>query len=159
MTHPESDLPGRPAERALDERPGGCADPAVGLLLTISEAVVLAVLLVWLGLRGLGRSHAPVDSGAPPTSASGAETDWVPTIAFGVLALVVIALATVLLRGRWYWAGGIQALVAVALCTLAFTSAPWPDGHASAPPAPAPTWNSPPCRSGGDSDECARSGG
>ncbi|MEV6857690.1 hypothetical protein AB0M89_28335 [Streptomyces microflavus] len=54
MTHPESDLPGRPAERAPDERPGGCADPAVGLLLTISEAVVLAVLLVWLGLRGLG---------------------------------------------------------------------------------------------------------
>ncbi|MEU3835448.1 hypothetical protein [Streptomyces microflavus] len=45
MRHPESDLPGRPAERAPDERPGGCADPAVGLLLTISEAVVLAVLL------------------------------------------------------------------------------------------------------------------
>ncbi|MGW3933114.1 hypothetical protein ACWECC_34255, partial [Streptomyces microflavus] len=32
------------------------------------------------------------------------------------LALVVVVLATVLLRDRWYWAGGIQALVAVALC-------------------------------------------
>ncbi|MFD3414672.1 DUF6234 family protein [Streptomyces cyaneofuscatus] len=72
---------------------------------------------------------------------------------------MVVVLATVLLRGRWYWAGGIQVLVAVALCTVTFTSAHWSDGHASSPPAPAPTWNSPPCRSGGDSDECARSGG
>ncbi|WP_327390585.1 DUF6234 family protein [Streptomyces microflavus] len=157
MTHPESDLPGRPAEHAPDERPGGCADPAVGLLLTISEAVVLAVLLIWLGLRGLGRSHAPVDSGAPPASGAGAETDWVPTIAFGVLALVVVVLATVLLRDRWYWAGGIQVLVAVALCTLTLTSAFQAD--VDAPPAPAPAWNSPPCGSGGDSEECARSGG
>ncbi|MEV1090654.1 DUF6234 family protein [Streptomyces microflavus] len=157
MTHPESDAPGRPAERAPDERPGGCADPAVGLLLTISEAVVLAVLLIWLGLRGLGRSHAPVDSGAPSASGSGAETDRVPTIAFGVLALVVVVLATVLLRDRWYWAGGIQVLVAVALCTLTLTSVSRAD--VDAPPAPAPAWNSPPCRSGGDSEECARSGG
>ncbi|MEE1730875.1 MULTISPECIES: DUF6234 family protein [Streptomyces] len=156
MTHPESDPPGRPAERAPDERPGGCADPAVGLLLTISEAIVLAVLLIWLGLRGLGRSHAPVDSGAPPGSGAGAETDWVPTIAFGVLALVVVVLATVLLRDRWFWAGGIQVLVAVALCTLTLTSAFQAD--VDAPPAPAPAWNSPPCRSGGDSEECARSG-
>ncbi|MEW1579532.1 DUF6234 family protein [Streptomyces microflavus] len=157
MTHPESDLPGRPAERAPDERPGGCADPAAGLLLTVAEAVVLAVLLIWLGLRGLGRSHAPVDSGAPSPSGAGAETDWVPTIAFGALALTVVVLATVLLRDRWYWAGGIQVLVAVALCTLTLTSVSRAD--IDAPPAPAPTWNSPPCRSGGDSEECARSGG
>ncbi|MEV7249751.1 DUF6234 family protein [Streptomyces cyaneofuscatus] len=157
MTHPESDLPGGPAERALDERPGGCADFAMGLLLTISEAAVLAMLVLWLALRGLERSHAPVDSGVPSASGSGAETDWASTIAFGALALVVVVLATVLLRGRWYWAGGIQVLVAVALCTLALTSVSRAD--VDAPPAPAPTWNSPPCRSGGDSDECARSGG
>lgn len=163
MTHPESDLPGRPEERAPDERsePGGCADPAVGLLLTVAEAAVLAVLLMWLALRGLGRSHAPIDSGAPSSSGAGAEPDWAPTIAFGVLALAVAVLAAVLLRGRWYWAGGIQVLVAVALCTLTLTSVSRADGHALPAPAPstAPAWESPPCRSGGTSDECARSGG
>ncbi|MFJ7061254.1 DUF6234 family protein [Streptomyces microflavus] len=157
MTHPESGLPGRPAERALDERPGGCADPAAGLLLTVAEAVVLAVLLVLLGLRGLARSHAPIDSGAPSPAGAGAETDWVPTVAFGVLALTVAALAAMLLRDRWYWAGGIQVLVAVALCAVTLASVSRADGPAL--PGPAPTWNSPPCRSGGDSDECARSGG
>ncbi|MEV7642388.1 DUF6234 family protein [Streptomyces rubiginosohelvolus] len=157
MTPPESDAPGRTPEQTADERRGGCADPAVGLLLTIAEAAVLAMLVFWLALRGLGRSHAPVDSGAPSAADSGAEADWGPTIAFGALALVVTVLAAVLLRGRWYWACGIQALVAVALYTLALTSVSRAD--VDTPPAPAPTWNSPPCLSGGDSDECARSGG
>jgi len=165
MTHPESDLPGRPAERAPEQRsePGGCADPAMGLLLTVAEAAVFAMLLMWLALRGLAGSHAPIDSGAPSSADAGAEADWIPTVAFGVLALTVTVLAAVLLRGRWYWAGAIQVLVAVALCTLTLTSVSRADGHA--PPAPAtttaptPAWSSPPCRSGGDSDECARSGG
>ncbi|MGW4037476.1 DUF6234 family protein [Streptomyces sp. NPDC004778] len=76
---------------------------------------------------------------------------------FAVLALLVACVAVGLLRGGWYWSGGMQAAVAVALGVMVLASAGQGSGREA--PEPAPTWNSPPCRSGGDSDECARSGG
>ncbi|NEB38584.1 DUF6234 family protein [Streptomyces sp. SID14515] len=59
------------------------------------------------------------------------------------------------LRG-WHWSGGTQVVVAMALGVAVLASAA--QGSGRKPPEPAPTWNSPPCRSGGN-DECARSGG
>ncbi|MEV7907269.1 DUF6234 family protein [Streptomyces anulatus] len=53
--------------------------------------------------------------------------------------------------------GGMQVVVAVALGAAVLASVAEGDSHH--PPEPAPTWNSPPCRSGGDNSECARSGG
>ncbi|MFD8709975.1 hypothetical protein ACFV07_05780 [Streptomyces anulatus] len=56
-------------------------------------------------------------------------------------------------------------LVAMALCVAALASAvqerpdPWSDRAPVPTVTPSPAWNSPPCRSGGDTSECARSGG
>ncbi|MEV5850772.1 MULTISPECIES: DUF6234 family protein [Streptomyces] len=162
MTRPESRLPGRPDERAASRSsaPGGCADPLMGLVLVVAEAAGGALLALWLGLRGLARSRAhemSADKGgsAPPPVDPG--TDWTPAIAVGALALVVACLAVALLRGRWHWAGGMQVVVAVALGAAVLASIA--EGSSRNPPEPAPTWNSPPCRSGGDHSECARSGG
>ncbi|WP_404952088.1 DUF6234 family protein [Streptomyces sp. ARC12] len=51
----------------------------------------------------------------------------------------------------------MQVVVAVALGAAVLASVVEGDSHR--PPEPAPTWNSPPCRSGGDNSECAHSGG
>jgi hypothetical protein len=135
----------------------------MGLLLVVAEAAAAALLALWLVVRGLARSRphgAPAGKESappPPMDPGGGGADWTPVIAFGVLALAVACIAVALLRGRWYWAGGTQVVVAVALgaMVLAFVV----EGSSRKPPEPAPTWNSPPCRSGGDSSECARSGG
>ncbi|MEI5035647.1 DUF6234 family protein [Streptomyces sp. S1A(2023)] len=131
----------------------------MGLLLVVAEAAAGALLALWLVVRGLARSRShDMPTGkvsAPPPAAPG--TDWTPAIAFGLLALVVACLAVALLRGRWHWAGGMQAVVAVALGVVVLASVV--EESSRNPPEPAPTWNSPPCRSGGDSDACARSGG
>ncbi len=162
MTHSGSRLPGRPDERAVSRQPssspGGCADPLMGVLLVVAEAAGGALLLLVIALRTLAPPHGPSESFADV---------WGPAIALAALAAVPAGLAVALLRNRWHWAGGMQVLVAAALCAAALASAvqqrpdPWADrGPApTVPPSPAPTWNSPPCRSGGDSDECARSGG
>ncbi len=124
----------------------------------VAEAAAAALLALWLVLRGLSRSHemsADKASSPPPPVDPG--TDWAPAIAFGVLTLVVACLAVVLLRDRWHWAGGMQAVVAVALGAAVLASVV--EESSRTPPEPAPTWNSPPCRSGGDNGECARSGG
>ncbi|MEV8447974.1 DUF6234 family protein [Streptomyces parvus] len=161
MTHSESRLPGRPDERASAARsssaPGGCADPLVAVVLVVAEAATGALLLLVIASRTLAPPHGPSESFADV---------WGPTIALAALAVVPAGLAVTLLRNRWHWAGGMQVFVAAALCAAALASAaqqrpdPWAD-RGPAPtitPSPAPTWNSPPCRSGGDSDECARSG-
>ncbi|ROV68918.1 DUF6234 family protein [Streptomyces globisporus] len=161
MTHSESRLPGRPDERAAARQPssdpGGCADPLTGVLLVVAEAAVGALLLLVIALRTLAPPHGPSEGFADA---------WGPAIALAALAVIPAGLAVALLRGRWHWAGGMQVLVAVALCAAALASAvqkrpdPWADRGPvpTISPSSAPTWNSPPCRSGGDSDECARSG-
>ncbi|MFI7289308.1 DUF6234 family protein [Streptomyces anulatus] len=79
--------------------------------------------------------------------------------------MIPAGLAVALLGNRWHWAGGMQVLVAMALCGAALASAaqdrpdPWPERGPAPTIAPSPAWNSPPCRSGGDNSECARSGG
>ncbi|MEU5371163.1 DUF6234 family protein [Streptomyces sp. NPDC005951] len=161
MTHSGSRLPGRPDGRASAARSspvsGGCADPLVGVLLVVAEAAAGALLAIWLMTRGLARSPEATGGrlSAPPPADPG--TDWTPVAVFAVLALLVACVAVGLLRGGWYWSGGMQAAVAVALGVMALASAGQGSGREA--PEPAPTWNSPPCRSGGDSDECARSGG
>ncbi|MFI0872933.1 DUF6234 family protein [Streptomyces parvus] len=73
---------------------------------------------------------------------------------------MVACVAAEPLRSGWYWSGGTQVVVAVALGVTVLATAVQGSGR-EAPepaPAPAPTYVSPPCRSGGDSDECARSG-
>ncbi|WP_330445817.1 DUF6234 family protein [Streptomyces anulatus] len=162
MTRPESRLPGRPDERAASRSsaPGGCADPLLGLLLVVAEAAGGALLALWLGLRGLARSRAhemPADKGVSASPPADPGTDWTPAIAIGVFALVVACLAVALLRGRWHWAGGMQVVVALALGAMILAGVV--EEGSRKPPEPAPTWNSPPCRSGGDNSECARSGG
>ncbi|MFJ8844082.1 DUF6234 family protein [Streptomyces cyaneofuscatus] len=158
MTHPEGRLPGRPAERAAGRpsEPGGCADLLLGLVLVVAEAAAGAMLALWLGMRGWARAHEATagKTSAPLPAAPG--TDWTPTIALGVFAAVVAVIAVALLRGRWLWAGGLQVLVALVLGVAVLGST---QGSGKEPPNPVPTWNSPPCRSGGTSDECARSGG
>lgn len=74
-------------------------------------------------------------------------------------------LAVALLRNRWHWAGGMQVLVAVALCAAALASAvqerpdPWADRGPAPTISPSSAGDSPPCRGGGDNGACARSGG
>ncbi|WP_326704009.1 DUF6234 family protein [Streptomyces cyaneofuscatus] len=161
MTHPERRLPGRPAERGgaagRPPAPGGCADPLLGLFLVVAEVTVCVPLFLGLGLRAWARSSGTAHAkGSPPPADPG--TDWVPLAVLGVLALAVALVAVPLLRGRWLWAGGMQVIVALVLCAAALASAGGGEAREE-PPNPAPTWNSPPCRSGGNSDECARSGG
>ncbi|MBT2898269.1 hypothetical protein HET64_16930, partial [Streptomyces sp. McG3] len=153
MTRPASRLPGVPDERAASRpsAPGGCADPLMGLVLVVAEVAAGALLALWLGLRGLARSRSadmPVDKAPAPVDPG---TDWTPAIAIGVFALVVVCLAVALLRGRWHWAGGTQVVVAAALGAMVLASVV--EGSSRNPPEPAPTWNSPPCRSGGDNSE------
>lgn len=160
MTPAESRLPGRPAERAASRRqspePGGCADLLVGLLL-VAEVALGALLALWLGLRGLARSRGAAEGkmSAPPPADPG--TDWTPIVVLVVLTLLVACVAVGLLRSGWYWSGGMQVVVVVALGVTVLASAVQGSGREA--PEPAPTWNSPPCRSGGGNDECARSGG
>ncbi|MFZ4277741.1 DUF6234 family protein [Streptomyces arboris] len=161
MTHPEGPLPGRPAERGVaagrPSAPGGCADLLLGLFLVVAEVAVCAPLFLGLGLRAVARSSGTAYAkGSPPPPDPG--TDWVPVAVLGALAVAVALAAVLLLRGRWLWAGGMQVVVALVLCAAALTSAGGGEAWKK-PPNPVPTWNSPPCRSGGDSDECARSGG
>ncbi|MFQ6852270.1 DUF6234 family protein [Streptomyces sp. 35M1] len=164
MTHSENRLPGRPDERASAARspsaPGGCADPLVAVLLVVAEAAAGAVLAIWLMVRGLARRHETTGGkvSAPPPADPG--VDWTPVVAFAVLALLVACVAAELLRSGWYWSGGTQVVVAVALGVMVLATAV-EESVREAPertPAPAPTYSSPPCLSGGDSDECARSG-
>ncbi|WP_098026523.1 DUF6234 family protein [Streptomyces sp. st115] len=161
MTHPESRLPGRPDERPASRwqssDPGGCADPLVGLLLVVAEVALGALLALWLGLRGLARSRGAAEGkmSSPPPADPG--TDWTPVVALVVVTLLVACVAVGLLRSGWYWSGGTQVVVAVALGVTVLASAVQGSGREA--PEPAPTWNSPPCRSGGDNAECARSGG
>ncbi|WGP12161.1 DUF6234 family protein [Streptomyces sp. SH5] len=161
MTHSESRLPGRPEERAASRQPSstprGCADPLVGVLLLVAEAAAGALLVLWLMVRGLTRSNEATEGkgSAPPPVDQGA--DWMPIAVIAVIALLVACVAAALLRSGWYWSGGTQVLVAVALGVATLAAAAQEGGREA--PEPAPTWNSPPCLSGGDSDECARSGG
>ncbi|MFC8695091.1 DUF6234 family protein [Streptomyces parvus] len=164
MTHSESRRPGRPDERARAARspstPGGCADPLVGVLLVVAEAAAGALLAIWLMVRGLARSHEATggEPSAPPPADPG--VDWTPVVVIAVLALLVACVAAELLRSGWYWSGGTQVVVAVALGVTVLATAVQGSGREAPEPAPAPasTDASPPCRSGGDSDECARSG-
>ncbi|WP_432022180.1 DUF6234 family protein [Streptomyces parvus] len=164
MTHSESRLPGRPDERARAARspsaPGGCADPLAGVLLVVAEAAAGALLTIWLMVRGLARPHEATGGklSAPPPADPG--MDWTPVAVFAVLALLVACVAAKLLRSGWYWSGGTQVVVAVALGVLVLATAVEGSLREAPEPTPAPasTYASPPCRSGGDSDECARSG-
>ncbi|WP_217222282.1 DUF6234 family protein [Streptomyces anulatus] len=157
MTRPESRLPGRPDERATSRSPapGGCADPLLGLVLVLAELALGALPVFVVAATTLWPPHGP---------SRGFVDSWGPTLLLAALAVAPAGLAVALLRNRWHWAGGAQVLVAVALCAAALASAaqerpdPWTD-RAPAPSAtPSPAWNSPPCRSG-DNSECARSGG
>ncbi|SCE12031.1 hypothetical protein GA0115243_106722 [Streptomyces sp. ScaeMP-e83] len=125
-------------------------------MLVVAEVAAGAISALWLGMRGWARSHESTAGtmSAPLPTAPG--VDWTPAIALGVFAAGVAVIAVALLRARWRWAGRIQVLVALVLgaAVLAATQ-----GSGKEPPAPAPTWNSPPCRGGSTSDECARSGG
>ncbi|MBK6042182.1 hypothetical protein JHN58_07370 [Streptomyces sp. MBT55] len=160
MTHSGSRLPGRPDERAASRQPssapGGCADPLMGVLLVVAEAAAGALLALWLAVRGLTRAREVPESKVSAPLPVDPGTDWTPVVVLAVLALLVACAAVGLLRGGWYWSGGMQVVVAVALGVTVLASAVQGSGREA--PEPAPTWNSPPCRSGGDSDECARSG-
>ncbi|MGC5529909.1 DUF6234 family protein [Streptomyces sp. SR-10] len=109
--------------------------------------------------------HHPraVSIGAP--SDHRPDNTWGPALTLVGLAVIPTGLAVALLRNRWHWAGGTQVLVAMALCVAALASAvqerpdPWSDRDPAPTVTPSPAWNSPPCRSGGDNSECARSGG
>ncbi|MFD4174048.1 DUF6234 family protein [Streptomyces anulatus] len=161
MTRPESRLPGRPDERAASRQPssgpGGCADLLAGALLVVAEAAAGALLTLWLAVRGLTRPHEATGGKVSAPPPADPVPDWVPMAVLAALALLVACVAAVLLRSGWYWSGGMQVAVAVALCAAILASALEGDSHH--PPEPAPTWDSPPCRSGGDNGECARSGG
>ncbi|KND37932.1 hypothetical protein IQ60_01360 [Streptomyces europaeiscabiei] len=158
MTHPESRLPGRPDERAASQSstPGGCADPLMGLVLVLAELVLGALPLFVVTVTTLSPPHGP---------AEGFADTWGPTLTLAALAVIPTGLAVALLRNRWHWAGGTQVLVAMALCAAALASAvqerpdPWSDRDPGPTATSSPAWNSPPCRSGGDTSECARSGG
>lgn len=127
----------------------------MGLLLVVAEATAGALLLIVIAVRTLAPPHGPSEGFAA----------WGPTIALAVLAVIPAGLAVSLLRNRWHWAGGMQVLVAAALCAAALASAverrpdPWTDRGPGPTTAPAPTYTSPPCRSGGDNAACAHSGG
>ncbi|MFD5690362.1 DUF6234 family protein [Streptomyces rubiginosohelvolus] len=163
MTHSGSRLPGRPDERAASRQPssapGGCADPLMGVLLVVAEAAAGALLVLWLAVRGLTRSREATGGkvSAPPPADPG--TDWTPVVVAAVLALLVACVAVGLLRGGWYWSGGMQVVVALTLGVGVLSFLVEGGGQEPPAPEPAPTWSSPPCLSGGDSDECARSGG
>ncbi|WP_307669321.1 DUF6234 family protein [Streptomyces sp. V2I9] len=151
MTHHESRLPGRPDARAASRSSpsSGCADPLAGLLMVVAEVALAALLAIWFGLR-----HWAGAAGPPATAPA---TDGTPTVVVSVFAAAAALAAVALLRARWHWAGGMQVVVALALGAAALASLV--EGSGQEPPAPAPSYRSPPCLSGGDSDECARSGG
>ncbi|ARF63771.1 hypothetical protein B1H20_22090 [Streptomyces violaceoruber] len=157
MTDSAGRLPGRPGERPAAKRPGRGADLLTGVLLVVAEAAAGALLVLWLVVRGMTRSHEAADGklSAPPPADPG--TDWTPIVAIGVFVLVVACIAVALLLTGWHWSGGIQAVVAVALGVVLLASAVQGSGRDAEEPAP--VRNAPPCLSGGDSDECARSGG
>ncbi|MFE8913100.1 DUF6234 family protein [Streptomyces globisporus] len=161
MTHSGSRLPGRPDERTASRQPspapGGCADPLTAVALVAAEAAAGALPALWLVVRGLTRSREATEGKASAPLPADPGTDWAPVTVLAVLALLVACVAVGLLRSGWYWSGGTQVVVAVALGLTVLASAVQGSGRVA--PGPAPTWNSPPCRSGGDSDECARSGG
>ncbi|MFI1185628.1 DUF6234 family protein [Streptomyces californicus] len=159
MTDPVGRLPGRPGERSAAERPSGGADLLTGVLLVVADATAGALLTLWLVVRGMTRSHEAAEGKAtvPPPADPAPGTDWTPIVVIAAFVLVVACVAVGLLRGGWYWSGGMQAVVAVALGVALLASAVQGGGREAEEPAPA--WNAPPCLSGGDSDECARSGG
>lgn len=126
----------------------------MGLVLVPAELVLGALPLFVVTVTTL----------SPPHGLSGGFAGtWGPTLPLAGPAVIPAGLAVALLRNRWHRAGGIQVLVAMALCAAALASAvqeqpdPWSDHGPTVTPSPA--WDSPPCRSGGDNDECARSGG
>ncbi|MFF8468728.1 DUF6234 family protein [Streptomyces griseus] len=158
MTRPESRPPGRPDERTASRpsAPGGCADPLLGLVLVLAELTLGALPLLVVAVTTLSPPHGP---------SRGFVDSWGPTLVLAALAVIPAGLAVALLRHRWRWAGGAQVLVAVALCAAALAAAvqerpdPWTDRTPAPSATPSPAGDSPPCRSGGDSGECARSGG
>lgn len=122
----------------------------MGLPLVVAEAAAGALLALWLVTRGLARSRShemSADKASAPPGRVDPGTDWTPAIAVGAIALVAACLAVALLRGRWYWAGGTQVVVAVAPGATLLASAV--EESSQNPPEPAPTRDSPPCRSGG----------
>ncbi|MFJ7410056.1 DUF6234 family protein [Streptomyces sp. NPDC098077] len=158
MTPPESRLPGRPVEKdtSRSSAPGGCADPLLGLTLVLAEAVLGALPLLAAAMSTLAPPH-----GAP----GGTAREWVPTVVLAAVTAVPAGLAVALLRNRWHWAGGMQVLVAVALCAAALASAvqerpdPWADRGPAPTIDPSSAGDSPPCRGGGGNGACARGGG
>ncbi|MFE3742773.1 hypothetical protein [Streptomyces sp. NPDC059134] len=142
-------------------------------MLETLAALVMGVFLLARGWeRTVARNGAPESvSGAPPM-------DWVPTIWCAVFTLAVLCVAVGFLRTGHPYAGGLQ------LCAAAFallvTVGIWNDAYDRAHPAPlppcptragvlceprltentgAPGRSGHQCRSGGDSRECADSGG
>ncbi|MFH8881517.1 DUF6234 family protein [Streptomyces californicus] len=157
MTDPVGRLPGRPGERSAAKRAGGGADLLMGVVLVVAEAAAGALLALWLVVRGMTRPHEAAGGKLSAPLPPDPGTDWTPIVAVAVFALLIACAAVALLLSGWYWSGGIQAVVAVALGVALLASAVQGSGREAEEPAPA--WNAPPCLSGGDSDECARSGG
>ncbi|MFF5768939.1 DUF6234 family protein [Streptomyces californicus] len=159
MTDSAGRLPGRPGERSAAKGPGRGADLLTGVLLVVAEAAAGALLVLWLVVRGMTRSHGAADGklSAPPPADPDPGTDWTPIVAIAAFALLIACVAVALLLTGWYWSGGIQSVVAVALGVALLASAVQGSGRDAEEPAP--VRNAPPCLSGGDSDECARSGG
>ncbi|MFJ5889756.1 DUF6234 family protein [Streptomyces californicus] len=139
MTDSAGRLPGRPGERSAARRPGRGADLLTGVLLVVAEAAAGALLVLWLVVRGMTRSHEAADGklSAPPPADPG--TDWTPIVAIGVFALVVACVAVALLLTGWHWSGGIQAVVAVALGVALLASAVQGGGRDAEEPAPSGT--------------------
>ncbi|MFD5751175.1 DUF6234 family protein [Streptomyces sp. NPDC127033] len=153
---------------------GGC----VAALVLILEIPVALVTGVQLGLREWARSGAVGErAGAVPEVPP---MDWVPTLWCGAFTLGALTVAVVFLRSAHPYAGGIQ--LCIAAFALFVTLGVWSDANDRAhpaPPPPCPTRAGVPCaententegtedpgrsghqcRSGGDSHECADSGG
>ncbi len=104
--------------------------------------------------------------------------DWVPVFWLGGFTMAVLAIAVILLRSARPYAGAFQLVVAAFFLVVTITvgNSEYERAHpAPLPPCPTaagtpcqpddpasphgPGRTSQPCRSGGNSDECAESGG
>lgn len=137
----------------------GHADAVVGLLVVALELVVYVIAAIRTALPdGDGSGGHPAGRAGPAPPAVPA-ADWTATVTFGVIAAAAVVLAVLMFRFHRPWTGATQVLAALTLCLVTVSAGGDASRETHPSPANTPGWSSPPCLSGGDSDECARSGG
>ncbi|MFE3825839.1 hypothetical protein [Streptomyces sp. NPDC059092] len=150
---------------------GGCA----AVLVLVLEVLVALVMGVFLLARGWARPVA--GDGPAGTVVEAPPMDWTPTVWCAVFTLAALIVAVAFLLSGHPYAGGVQ--LCVAACALLVTLGVFTDADHRAHPAPLPPCptragvlcaprvgdardpgrSGHQCRSGGDSHECADSGG